>query len=158
MSHGATGSEIGVADAFGSEALHERAYDAVATGVPSCTDDADGTMLFCCLIERTAQRYNLCVDVEGIDGVDAEGETLQGVLFDFASGSGEDGNVHLREFADVANDGIACQFGRTVFCTVATDDAAALHVGSSLNGFQGIASDVAVANNGCTDFLFHKSL
>ena len=35
-------AEVGIGNSLGHDGLHQRAYDGVATGVPACSDDADG--------------------------------------------------------------------------------------------------------------------
>ena len=108
--------------------------------------------------ERTAQVYNLRVDVEAVHGVDAEGEDFLGVLLYLAGGGGEHGHVDVLQFADVLHYGIACQFGGTVLCTLTTHHAGYLEVGRSLKGLQRIAADVSITHNGGSDFLHFDSL
>ena len=52
VSHGTTRTEIGVRDAFGGKTLHEGAHDTVASWIPTCGDNADGTTILSCLVER----------------------------------------------------------------------------------------------------------
>ena len=95
------------------------------------------------------------MNVERVNGVDAQFETMEGIFFNLAGGGGEDGHIDVLEFGNVVYNRIAFQFGRAVFCTLATDYAAAFHVGCGFNGFKRITADVAVANDGSADFLFH---
>ena len=63
------------------------------------------------------------MDVERVDGVDAQGQYLFGCLFTLAGWSGEDGHVNVFQFADVADDVIRRQFEGLVCRALPTDDA-----------------------------------
>ena len=107
------------------------------------------------LTERAAQGGDLGMDVETVDGVDAEGEDFLGIGLDAARRGGKDGHVDCFELTDVAHDGIGGQFGGLLARGVATDDAGHFEVGRSLQRLEHIFSDIAVTYHGGSD-LFHR--
>ena len=98
VSHGTAGTEIRVAHALRGEALHEGTHNGVGTRVPTGSYYAHGVVCLGDFIEGAAEIDDAGVDVERIDGVDAEGQALFGVAFDAASGRGQDGNIDFLEF------------------------------------------------------------
>lgn len=153
VAHRHAGAEVGVAEAFGREALHEGAHDGVGAWVPSGGNDADGAGLLVELHEALAVAANLCMDVEGVNGVDAQGQDLVGIFLAGAGGSGQDGYIDVLEFADVFDYGVGGQFGGFVLVAVAAHDASHLEIFGCFEGLEGVLSDVAVTYDGCSDFL-----
>ena len=98
VSHGTAGTEIRVAHALRGEALHEGAHNGVGTRVPTGSYYAHGVVCLGDFIEGAAELYDAGVDVERIDGVDAEGQALFGIAFDAARGRSQDGDIDFLEF------------------------------------------------------------
>ena len=98
MSHGTTGAEIRVAHAFRGEAFHEGAHNGVGTRVPTGSYYAHGVVCLGDFVEGAAEIDDAGVDVERIDGVDAESKALFGIAFDAAGGRGQDGYINFLEF------------------------------------------------------------
>ena len=153
VTHRHARSEVGVAQAFGSQSLHQRTHDAVAARIPSGGNDADGLCLAVQLHESFAIATNLGVDVEAVDGVDAQRQYLPGILFAGARRCSEDSHIDILQFADVAHHVIVGQFGRLLFVTLAAHDARNLEIGCCLQCLHCVAPDVAVTHYGCSDFL-----
>ena len=114
-------------------------------------------MLLGCCIERAAQVYYLAVDVEAVDGVDAQGEALKRILLDTACGSGKDGYIHIVEFADVLHDRVGSQLRGAVGITIAAYHAYQFHIGCCFQCLQGILAYVAISYDGYSN-LFHLNL
>ena len=104
-------------------------------------------------IEGAAQGGYLGVDVEAVDRMDAQGQDFLGILLHAAGGGTQQGHIDMAEFADVAHDGIAGQFGGAVGSALTAHDACHFKVGCLLQGLEGIMSDIAVAYYGCSDLL-----
>ena len=71
MAHRHTRSEVGIAQTFRSQALHQGTNDGVGTRVPSGSDDADGLRILIDRHQLSTVVEDACVDIEGIDGIDA---------------------------------------------------------------------------------------
>lgn len=98
MSHGTAGTKIRVAHAFRGEALHESTHNRVRTRVPTGSYYAHGVVCLGDFVEGAAEIDDAGVDVERIDGIDAEGQALFSVAFDAARGRGQDGYIDFLEF------------------------------------------------------------
>ena len=153
VTHRHAGAEVGVGESLRSEALHECAHDAVGTRVPACGNHADGAGLLVEFHQTLPVAAYVGVDVERVDGVDAQGQYHVGILLTRAGGGGEDGHIDILQFADVLHHVILCQFCGLVLCTIATYDACHFHVGGCLQCLECILSDVAVTYDGGSDFL-----
>ena len=94
------------------------------------------------------------MDIERVNRIDSQGKNLLGIFLARAGGSSQNGHVDVFEFTNVFHYLVGSQFCRFVFCTVAAHDARNLEVGRSLKGLNGVLADVAVTNDGCSDF-FH---
>ena len=154
MAHAHARPEVGVGDALGRQRLHERAHDAVAARIPAGRDDRHGIVGLGFGVERAAQLHNLAVNVEAVDRADAQPEAFLGILLDAARGRGQDGYVHVLEFADAAHHVLAGRLHWSVFRRVATHDAGYLKVGRFLKRLKHILADISISDNGCSN-LFH---
>ena len=112
-------------------------------------------MFFGGSIERTAQIYDLRVDVEGIHGVNAECKTLFCVSLHLSGGSSEDSHVHIFEFGDMFHHWIFRQFSRLFTRHVAAHHTSAHHVARSFDSVESIFTNVAITHDGSANFLFH---
>ena len=90
--------------------------------------------------------------VKAVHGVDAQCEALQCILLHATCGGGEDGYVHILEFAHVLHHGVGGQLGGAVHITIAAYYTCQLHIGSSLQCLQGIFTYVAISYDGYSDF------
>ena len=153
VAHRHTRAEVRIAEALGGKALHQRADDGVAARVPTGGNDADGLRLFINRCKGGTVVEDAGVDVERVDGVDAEGQDLPGIFLARTGGRGQDGYIDVLEFADVLNYFVGGQFGGLIVSTVATHDACNFKVRGGLQCLKGILSNVAVTYDGCSDFL-----
>ncbi len=153
VAHRHARAEVGVREALRGEALHEGAHDAVGARIPSGGNHGDGARLLVELHEAFAVAANVGMDVERVDGVDAQRQNLLGILLARTGGRGEDGHLHVLQLADVAHHLVGSQFQRLVLSTLTAHDACNLEVGGCLQCFHREAPDVAVAHYGCSDFL-----
>ena len=157
MSHRHAGTEIGVGESFWCKALHQGAHDRVATWVPSGSNNADGARLAVDLHESLTVAAYVGVNIERVDGVDAERENLLGIFLARAGRSGEDGHVDVFQFTNILYHLVWCQFCGLVFCAMTTHDSGNFEVGRGLKSLDSVLSDVAVSDDGCSDF-FHVYL
>ena len=132
VAHAHAGTEVGVGQSLGGQALHEDTYDGVRTRIPTCGDDAHLARLLAVFHLLGAVVEDAGVDVEAVHGVDAEGNDLLRILRTAAGRSGEDGNVHVLELGDVVHHLIVGKLCRLVLGTLATYDTCNLEVGSCL--------------------------
>ena len=132
MAHRHSWTEVGIAEALGGEALHESAYDRVRPRIPTSSDNADGIGLLVELHQTLTVAADIGVDVERVDGVDAEGKDLIGIFLTATRGGSQNGDVDVLQVADILDDLILCEFCRLVFCAIAAYDTSHLHVGSGL--------------------------
>ena len=95
VSHAHARAEVRVADAFGSKTLHQGADDGVTSRIPSGGDDGHGVVFFSHSVERAAQVYDLCVDVEAVHCVDSQSQAFFCVGFHAAGGSCQDGDIDI---------------------------------------------------------------
>ena len=93
------------------------------------------------------------MDVEGIDGIDAQGKYLLGKLFTRTGGCSQNGNVNVLQLADVLYYVIGSQFGGFVGCAVSAYYTCYLEIFGCLKRLNSELSDVAVTYDGCSDFL-----
>ena len=93
------------------------------------------------------------MDVEGIDGIDAQGQYLLGIFLARAGGGGQDGDIDVLEFLDVLDNLVLGEFCGLVGSPVPTYYTGNLEVGSGLQGLNGVLSNVAVTYYGGSDFL-----
>ena len=154
VSHRHSWAEVGVAQALGSQALHQGTYNAVTAWIPSCCNDTDGICLLVQLHQSFTVATDISMDVERVNGIDAQGQDLLGKLLARAGRSGQNGNVDVLQFLDVLNDLVRCQFGGLVSITVASYYTCNLEVGSGLECLNTVLSNVAVTYDGCAN-LFH---
>ena len=103
VAHRHTGSEVGVAQSLGSQALHQGANDRVGTWVPSGSNDADGIGLLVDFHQSLTIAADVGMDVERVNGIDAQRKNLFGVFLARAGGGGQDGYVHVLQFFDILN-------------------------------------------------------
>ena len=153
VAHRHARSEVGVVQSFWSETLHECADDGVGARIPSGRDDGHGAGLLADLHERAAIVHDAGVDVEAVDGVDAQRQYLFGIFLAAACRGGEYGHVDVLQFGDVLDNVIVCQFGGLVLCSRTAHDAGYFKVFRGFQCLYGVASDVAVTDYGCSDFL-----
>ena len=159
VTHGHTRTEVGVGQSLRCEALHERADDGVGTRVPTSSNDADGVGLFVDGHQTLAIAANVGVDVEGIDGVDAQRENLLGIFLARTCGCSQNGDVDILQFLDVLDNGIRSEFCWFVSGSVSAYDTCYLEVGSGLKSLNSVLSNVAVTDYGGSDFLhIHRFL
>ena len=128
MAHRHTRTEVGVAQSLRGEALHKGAHDGVASRIPACRDYAHAVVLLADRHEGVAVVKNTCVNVEAVNGVDAKGQNLLGILLAAARRSGENSHVDVLQFPDVLHHFILCQFGWLVLCTVTAHNACNLEI------------------------------
>ena len=112
-------------------------------------------MLLGCSVERTAQIDDLSVDVERIDGVDAESKALLRIFLNLAGRSSKDGYIDILKFCDILNDSDVSKLCWFVLSTLTAHDSSKLHVWCSLNCIECIFANIAITNDGYTN-LFHK--
>jgi hypothetical protein len=93
------------------------------------------------------------MDVEGIDGIDAQGENLLGKLLTRTGGCGQNGNVNILQLTNILYDVIGSQFGGFVGGAVSAYYACYLEIFGCLKRLNSELSDVAVTYDGCSDFL-----
>ena len=93
------------------------------------------------------------MDVEAVDGVDAEPHDALCVFGAEACGQGEHSHVHILQFLYVVYYLVGCKLQGLVLVALAAHDAGDLKVGSGLQRLDGVVADVAVANYGGSDFL-----
>ena len=129
MSHGHARTEIGVAEATGSEALHQRAHNRVAARIPSGSNDADGIGLLTELHQRATVIDDAGMDVEGIDGVDAQGQNLLGILLARTGGGGQDGYIDITQLTDVTDYLVLGELGGFILSTMTAHHACNLEIG-----------------------------
>ena len=103
VAHRHTGSEVGVAQSLGSQALHQGADDRVGTWVPSGSNDADGIGLLVDFHQSLTIATDVGMDVERVNGIDAQRKNLFGVFLARAGRGGQDGYVHVLQFFDILN-------------------------------------------------------
>ena len=157
MAHRHTRTEVGVGEALRGECLQEHAHHGVASRVPSSGDDADAARLLAVFHLSRAVFEDAGVDVEAIDGVNAQGHQALGVVGAGARRRAEEGHVDLLELRDVVDHLVGGQFEWFVLVTLTAYYACNLKIGGSLKRLDRVTSDVAVANYGGSDFL-HRSL
>ena len=145
MPHGAAGAEVGVGQSLGRKALHQGAHHAVGAWIPTGGNHAHGTALLGSLVQGAAEVHDEAVDVETVHGVDAKLQAFKGMLFNRAGGGGKDGNVHLVQFLDVLYYGIFLNLLGAVFTSGTAHDTGNLHVGSTLQGFNGGFTNITVS-------------
>ena len=78
---------------------------------------------------------------------------LVGIFLARAGRGGENGYIHVFQFTDVLHDLILCEFCGLVLCTIAAHDTCYFKVWCSLQSLERILSNVAVTDDGCSDFL-----
>ena len=105
------------------------------------------------LHQRAAIVADRRVDVERVDGIDAERQNLLGMLLARTGRRSKDGHVDILQFLDVLHHLILSKLGGFVLCATATHNSCDFEIGSGLECLDGIASDVAVAHYGGSDFL-----
>ena len=149
-------TEIGIADSLGSKALHQGADDGVASRIPSGRNDGDCLMLLGHLVKRTAEVDNLRMNVKAVHRIDAQRQALLGMLLDAAGRCCQNSHIHIGKFLNALHYRIGFQLCRLVFCTMTTDDACNLKIGSHLQCFQRKMSDISISDNGSSN-LFHFS-
>ena len=93
------------------------------------------------------------VDIEAVDGVDAQRSNLRSVFGTAAGRCSEYGYVNVFQFLNVVDNGISCQFCRLVLISLATDDACNFKVTRGFQRLNGVAADISIAHYGCSDFL-----
>lgn len=156
VTHGTTGTKIGVGETFGRHSLHDGADHGVGTWIPTSGDDGSSAMLFGHRIERVAEVTNLSVDIEGVYGCNALSQDGFGGLGHGTSWGAEERNVHLAKLGNILNDLDASQFTRLLTFGVAANYASQFHIGSDGEGLDGSLSDVAVAHySNSLDFICH---
>ena len=153
VTHGHTRTEVGVGQSLRCEALHERADDGVGTRVPTGSNDADGIGLLVDGHQTLAIAANVGVDVEGIDGVDAQRKDLLGIFLARTCGCSQNGDVDILQFLDVLDNGIRSEFCWFVSGSASAYDTCYLEVGSGLKSLNSVLSNVAVTDYGGSDFL-----
>ena len=85
-----------------------------------------------------------------------QGQNLLGIFLARAGRGGEDGYVDILQFADVLHDVILCQFCGFVLRAIAAHDACHFEVGGCLQRLECILTNVAVTDDGCSDFLHNN--
>ena len=157
VAHRHTRTEVGIAQALGGQTLHQGAYNAVAARIPTGGNDADGVGL----LVQGHQAFTIATDigmnVERVDGIDAQRQYLLGILLATAGRSSEDSDVDILQFSDVLHHLVVGQFSGFVCCSVSTHHTGNLEVGSGFQSLNTVLSNVAVTHYGCSD-LFHLSL
>ena len=105
-------------------------------------------------IESGAQVGYACVYVETVDGIDTFGKEDAGVAFDFAGRGTQYGYFDVVELEGIGYYVIPLKFFGLGCVGIAAYDTCDLKVGGLLKCFKHVAADVAISDNGGSDF-FH---
>ena len=145
MPHGAAGAEVGVGQSLRRKALHQGAHHTVGAWIPTGGYHAHGTALLGSLVQGAAEVHDEAMDVETVHGVDAKLQAFKGMLFNRAGGGGKDGNVHLVQLLNALYYLIVFYLPGAVFTSGTAHDTGNLHVGSTLQCFNGGFTNITVS-------------
>ena len=153
VTHRHAGAEVRVAQALRGETLHERAHDTVAARVPTGGNNSHGTRLLADLHESLAIAANVGMNVERVDGIDAQRQDLLGIFLTRTGGRGKDGHIYVLQLANVAHHLIWSELQRLILGTLPAHDTSDFKIFCSFQCLHREASDVAVAYYGGSNFL-----
>ena len=166
VSHGHARAVVRVGDAARCHGLEPSADHRVDARIPPCREDRHGVVFFGDRTEFLAQRGDIVMNVEAVDGADAMLEDL-GSRSRGRCGTGQDRTATSMdgEFLDVGHDAYIPERHRVAFGIRAVlgndlgdfDDADKFHVGFDEDGFHCTAADIAIAEDGDAD-LVHRVL
>ena len=100
---------IGIRETFRGKTLHECADDAVRAWIPTSGNDSHTAVLLADGLKGGTVVEDACVDVEAIDGIDAEREDFLRIFLTTAGRGGKDSHIYIFQFGDVAHHLVGCQ-------------------------------------------------
>jgi len=154
MAHTHTRTEVGVSDSFGGNCFEHGAYYRVASRIPSGRDDRYSSVFFGASTQFTTQVNDACMNIKAVYCVDAHCENLFCVFLNAAGRSTKNSHVYSLKFLYIFNYCVIIQFSRFVLGTCTTNHTCYLKIGSRLEGFQHITTNIAITYDGCS-YFFH---